>query len=194
MIKVGLTGSIGMGKTATAKLFLKLGVPVYDADASVHKLYQNGQEGSIKIQTLFPNVISKTGDVDRELLSKEVVGNKEKIKNLESIVHPLLIDSRKLFLKKNKDSKLCVFDIPLLFETGGEKSVDLTVVVSTSYEIQKKRVLLRKNMTEEKFEKILSLQIPNEEKCKKADFIIDTSINIDDAEKQVKNIIMSLGF
>ena len=194
MIKIGLTGSIGMGKSATAKLFLKLGVPIYDADALVHELYKKGREGSKKIKKIFPNVISAEGNVDRDLLSKEVVGNKKKLKKLEAIIHPLLIKSRKLFFIKNKESKLCVLDIPLLFETGGEKSVDYTVVVSTSYEIQKKRVLLRKNMTEKKFEKILSLQMPNEEKCKRADFIIDTSIDIDDAEKQVKNIIISLGF
>ena len=194
MIKVGLTGSIGMGKSTTSRLFLKLGVPVYDADASVHKLYKKGQEGSKHIQKFFPKAITAEGSVNRDLLSKEVVGNREKLKKLESIIHPLLIESRKLFFKKNKDSKLCVLDIPLLFETGGEGSVDFTVVVSTSYEIQRKRVLARKNMTEEKFEKILSVQISSEEKCKKADFIIDTSIDIDDAEKQVKDIIMSLGF
>lgn len=194
MIKIGLTGSIGMGKSTTSKLFLKQGVPVYDADASVHKLYKKGQEGSKHIQKIFPKAITAEGSVNRDLLSKEVLGNKEKLKKLESIIHPLLIESRKLFFKKNKNSKLCVLDIPLLFETGGEGSVDFTVVVSTSYEIQRKRVLARKNMTEEKFEKILSVQIPSEEKCKKADFIIDTSIDIDDAEKQVKDIIMSLGF
>ena len=194
MIKIGLTGSIGMGKSTTSKLFLKQGVPVYDADASVHKLYKKGQEGAKHIQKIFPKAITAEGGVNRDLLSKEVLGNKEKLKKLESIIHPLLIESRKLFFKKNKDSKLCVLDIPLLFETGGEGSVDFTVVVSTSYEIQRKRVLARKNMTEEKLEKILSVQIPSEEKCKKADFIIDTSIDIDDAEKQVKDIIMSLGF
>ena len=183
-----------MVKSATAKLFLGLGVPVYDADAAVHELYKKGREGSKNIQKIFPKVISAEGDVNRDLLSKEVVGNKEKLKKLETIIHPLLIESRKLFFIENKDSKLIVLDIPLLFETGGEESVDFTVVVSASYEIQKKRVLSRKNMTEEKFEKILSLQIPNEEKCKRADFIIDTSIDIDDAEKQVKNIIISLGF
>ena len=193
MIKIGLTGSIGMGKSETAKIFQELGFPVYDADASVHKLYGKDQKGAMAVKKIFPGALSPEGSVDRKILSDTVVGDKNKLKILESIIHPLLVEDRELFFEKNKSLKAVVLDIPLLFETGGDINVDYTVVVFTSYEIQKKRVLGRENMSEEKFKKIISLQLPSSDKCAKADFIIDTSISIDDAKKQVKNIILSLG-
>ncbi len=192
MIIIGLTGSIGMGKTETAKIFSNLGIPVYDADASVHKIYQSGQIGALAIKKLFPEAIAVDGSVDREILGGIVVGNKTNIKKLEKIIHPLLKEDRSAFFEKNKNKKTVVLDIPLLLETKGESQVDYVVVVSTSKNIQKKRVLERPNMTEDKFKKILLSQMPNEIKCKKADFVIDTSISIDDAKKQVLNILKEI--
>ena len=192
MIIIGLTGSIGMGKTETARIFSNLGIPVYDADASVHKIYESGNIGALAIKKLFPEAISADGSVDRKILSSIVVGNKTNIKKLEEIIHPLLKKDRLVFFEKNKNKKIVVLDIPLLFETKGESQVDYVVVVSTSDNIQKQRVLERPDMTEDKFEKILLSQMPNEAKCQKADFIIDTSISVDDAKKQVLNILKKI--
>tara|TARA_B100000212_G_scaffold2858_1_gene2092 strand:- start:1102 stop:1689 length:588 start_codon:yes stop_codon:yes gene_type:complete len=189
MIIIGLTGSIGMGKTETARIFSNLGIPVYDADASVHKIYESGNIGALAIKKLFPEAISADGSVDRTILSSIVVGNKTNIKKLEEIIHPLLKEDRLVFFEKNKNKKIVVLDIPLLLETKGESQVDYVVVVSTSKNIQKQRVLARSNMTEDKFEKLLLSQMPNEIKCQKADFVIDTSISIDDAKKQVLSML-----
>ena len=192
MLKIGLTGSIGMGKTATGKIFSELGLPLYDADAAVHKLYGAGQKGSEKIKEKFPNSINPDGSVNRESLSTEVLGDPEKIKSLENIIHPLVGEDRKVFFDENAKAKAVVLDIPLLFETGGEKFVDYIVVVDAPREIQEERVLSRPNMTKEKFEKIITQQIPNHEKKKKADFIVDTSISIEDARNQVANIVKKI--
>ena len=192
MIKIGLTGSIGMGKTETGKMFSELGFPLYDADAAVHKLYGPGQKGSEKIKEKFPNSINPDGSVNRESLSTEVLGDPEKIKSLENIIHPLVGEDRKVFFDENAKAKAVVLDIPLLFETGGEKFVDYIVVVDAPREIQEERVLSRPNMTKEKFEKIITQQIPNHEKKKKADFIVDTSISIEDARNQVANIVKKI--
>lgn len=192
MLKIGLTGSIGMGKTATGKIFSELGLPLYDADAAVHKLYGAGQKGSEKIKEKFPNSINPDGSVNRKSLSTEVLGDPEKIKSLENIIHPLVGEDRKVFFDENAKAKAVVLDIPLLFETGGEKFVDYIVVVDAPREIQEERVLSRPNMTKEKFEKIITQQIPNHEKKKKADFIVDTSISIEDARNQVANIVKKI--
>ncbi len=192
MIKIGLTGSIGMGKTETGKIFSELGFPVYNADDAVHKLYGPGQKGSEKIKEIFPNSINPDGSVNRETLSAEVLGDVDKIRALESIIHPLVGEDREIFFKKNSDSPAIILDIPLLFETGGEKFVDLVIVVDAPQDIQEERVLSRPNMTKEKFEKIIAEQIPNDVKKKKADFIVDTSISIEDARKQVENIIRKI--
>ncbi len=192
MIKIGLTGSIGMGKTETGKIFSELGFPVYNADDAVHKLYGPGQKGSEKIKEIFPNSINPDGSVNREILSAEVLGDVDKIRALESIIHPLVGEDREIFFKKNADSPAIILDIPLLFETGGEKFVDLVIVVDAPQDIQEERVLSRPNMTKEKFEKIIAEQIPNDVKKKKADFIVDTSISIEDARKQVENIIRKI--
>ena len=192
MIKIGLTGSIGMGKSETAKIFSNLGIPVYDADASVHKLYKPGNKGALAVRNLFPEAINKDGSVNRKILGDKVVGNTSNIKKLEKAIHPLLVIDRQFFFERYKKSKAIVLDIPLLYETGGEKNVDYIVVVSTSKKLQKKRVLKRSDMTEEKFNKILNSQIPNKKKCEMADFVVDTSISIDDAEKQVLNILKKL--
>ena len=192
MLKIGLTGSIGMGKTETGKMFSDFGLPLYDADAAVHKLYGPGQKGSEKVKKKFPNAINSDGSVNRENLSKEVLGDPEKIKILENIIHPLVGEDREEFFKKNVKAKAIVLDIPLLFETGGEKFVDFVVVVDAPREIQEERVLSRPNMTKSKFDKIIAKQIPNDEKKKKADFIIDTSVSIDDARNQVENIVKKI--
>lgn len=192
MIKIGLTGSIGMGKTETGKIFSELGFPVYNADDAVHKLYGPGQKGSEKIKEIFPNSINPDGSVNREILSAEVLGDVDKIRVLESIIHPLVGEDREIFFKKNSDSPAIILDIPLLFETGGEKFVDLVIVVDAPQDIQEERVLSRPNMTKEKFEKIIAEQIPNDVKKKKADFIVDTSISIEDARIQVENIIRKI--
>lgn len=192
MIKIGLTGSIGMGKTETGKIFSELGFPVYNADDAVHKLYGPGQKGSEKIKEIFPDSINPDGSVNREILSAEVLGDVDKIRALESIIHPLVGEDREIFFKKNSDSPAIILDIPLLFETGGEKFVDLVIVVDAPQDIQEERVLSRPNMTKEKFEKIIAEQIPNDVKKKKADFIVDTSISIEDARIQVENIIRKI--
>ena len=192
MIKIGLTGSIGMGKTETGKIFSELGFPVYNADDAVHKLYGPGQKGSEKIKEIFPNSINPDGSVNREILSAEVLGDVDKIRVLESIIHPLVGEDREIFFKKNSDSPAIILDIPLLFKTGGEKFVDLVIVVDAPQDIQEERVLSRPNMTKEKFEKIIAEQIPNDVKKKKADFIVDTSISIEDARIQVENIIRKI--
>ncbi|MEE3294887.1 MAG: dephospho-CoA kinase [Pseudomonadota bacterium] len=192
MIKIGLTGSIGMGKTETGKIFSEFGFPVYNADNAVHRLYTPGQKGAEKIKEIFPVAINPDGSVNRENLSKEVLGDTEKIKILEGIIHPLVGEDRETFLIENSNSHAVVLDIPLLFETGGEKYVDIIVVVDAPKDIQEKRVLSRPNMTKEKFEKIISEQIPNEQKKEKADYVVDTSIGIEDATRQVGEIVKKI--
>jgi len=189
MIKIGLTGSIGMGKTETGKIFSELGFPIYNADDVVHKLYEAGQKGAEKIKEAFPNSINSDGSVNRESLSAEVLGNADKIRALESIIHPLVGEDREIFFQENIDSPAVVLDIPLLFETGGEKFVDIVVVVDAPVDIQEERVLSRPNMTKEKLEKIIAEQIPNDIKKEKADFVVDTSVSIEDAKLQVINIL-----
>ncbi len=189
MITIGLTGSIGMGKTETSKIFLSYGIPVYDADKAVHNLYGPNKKGSLAIKNIFPNCINEDGSVNREILSNEVLDNKEKIKSLEQIIHPLVAEDRKIFFYENRNAKIIILDVPLLFETGGQKDVDYIIVVDAPDTVQKERVMARPNMTEEKFHKIISQQIPNHVKKQKADFIIDTSVSINHAKTQVKNII-----
>jgi len=192
MIKIGLTGSIGMGKTETGKIFSEFGFPLYNADNAVHRLYTPGQKGAEKIKETFPAAINPDGSVNRENLSKEVLGDTEKIKILEGIIHPLVGEDREIFFLENSNAHAVVLDIPLLFETGGEKYVDIIVVVDVPKDIQEKRVLSRTNMTKEKFEKIIAEQMPNELKKKRADFVVDTSISIEDATRQVGEIVKKI--
>ena len=192
MIKIGLTGSIGMGKTETGKIFSEFGFPLYNADNAVHRLYTPGQKGAEKIKETFPAAINPDGSVNREKLSKEVLGDKEKIKILEGIIHPLVGEDREIFFLENSNAHAVVLDIPLLFETGGEKYVDIIVVVDVPKDIQEKRVLSRTNMTKEKFEKIIAEQMPNELKKEKADFVVNTSTGIEDARRQVGEIVKKI--
>ncbi len=192
MIKIGLTGSIGMGKTETGKIFSEFGFPLYNADNAVHRLYTPGQKGAEKIKETFPAAINPDGSVNRENLSKEVLGDTEKIKILEGIIHPLVGEDREIFFLENSNAQAVVLDIPLLFETGGEKYVDIIVVVDVPKDIQEKRVLSRTNMTKEKFEKIIAEQMPNELKKEKADFVVNTSTGIEDARRQVGEIVKKI--
>ena len=191
MIKLGLTGSIGMGKSTTAQIFADSGVPVYDADAVVHQLYQS--EAVPLIAEAFPEAVID-GQVDRKILSASVLGKPDELKKLENIVHPLVHAKEQQFLRdaEAKGAKLVVLDIPLLFETGGTGRVDKILVVSAPYEMQRERVLSRENMTEEKFQSILARQMPDAEKRAKADFIVDTGQDKEFARQQVSEILEKL--
>jgi dephospho-CoA kinase len=188
MIILGLTGSIGMGKSTTAKLFAEAGVPVYDADAAVHRLYEG--EAAPVIEAAFPGT-TVNGKVDRNRLSAQVVHDPAAIKRLEGIVHPLLGASRQKFLHDAEQSgaPVAVVDVPLLYETGGERRVDAVVVVTTSPEIQRQRILARDNMTGEKLDAILARQLPDPEKRKRADFVVDTSHGLDPVRARIRDIL-----
>jgi dephospho-CoA kinase len=188
MIVLGLTGSIGMGKSTTAKLFAEAGVPVYDADAAVHRLYEG--EAVAAIEAAFPGT-TVDGKVDRNKLSAQVVHDPAAIKRLEGIVHPMLGASRQKFLRDAEQSgaPVAVIDVPLLFETGGDKRVDAVVVVTTTPEIQRERVLARDNMSAERFDAILARQLPDVEKRQRADFVVDTSYGLDPVRARIRDIL-----
>jgi len=188
MLILGLTGSIGMGKSTTAKLFAEAGVPVYDADAAVHQLYEG--EAAPAIEAAFPGT-STNGKVDRAKLSARVVHDQAAMRRLEEIVHPMLGASRQKFFDEAEaaGAPVVVVDVPLLFETGGEKRVDAVVVVTTSPELQRERVLARGTMDEEKFNSILARQVPDAEKRKRADFVVDTSHGLDPVRARIRDIL-----
>jgi dephospho-CoA kinase len=189
MIILGLTGSIGMGKSTTAKLFAEAGVPVYDADATVHRLYEG--EAAPAIEAAFPGT-TVDGRVDRTRLSARVVHDPAAMKQLEQIVHPMLGASRQKFLSEAEQSgaPVAVVDVPLLFETGGEKRVDAVVVVTTTPEIQRERILARDNMTGEKLDAILARQLPDAEKRQRAHFVVDTSHGLDPVRARIRDILV----
>ena len=191
MIRIGLTGSIGMGKSTTAKMFAARGVPVHDADAIVHDLYEGRAVPLIEAE--FPGTVVD-GKVDRTLLSKQVLGKTEAIRRLEEIVHPLVHEEEQRFLKKAEadDKNVVLLDIPLLFETDGDDRMDVTVVVTADADIQRQRVLQRPGMTEERFLSILNKQMPDAEKRKRADYLIDTGLGIEAAEQRVDEILEQL--
>ena len=188
MLILGLTGSIGMGKSTTAKLFAEAGVPVYDADATVHRLYEG--EAAPAIEAAFPGTTTD-GKVDRSKLSARVVHDPAAMKQLEQIVHPMLGASRQKFIDdaERSGAPIVVVDVPLLFETGGEKRVDAVVVVTTTPETQRQRILARDNMTGEKLEAILARQLPDAEKRKRADFVVDTSYGLDLVRARIRDIL-----
>jgi dephospho-CoA kinase len=192
MIILGLTGSIGMGKSTTAKLFVEAGVPVYDADATVHMIYEG--EAAPAIEAAFPGT-TVDGKVDRTKLSAKVVHDAAAMKRLEQIVHPMLRAYHQKFLDEAEQSgaPVAVVDVPLLFETGGEKRVDAVVVVTTSPEVQRERILARDNMTAEKLEAILARQLPDAEKRKRADFVVDTSHGLDPVRARIQDILAEAG-
>lgn len=190
MFILGLTGSIGMGKSATAKMFQDVGVPVHDADATVHQLMGVGGKATSLIDTAFPGSVVK-GAVDRQALGKVVFGDESALKKLESILHPLVRAEERKFLRlcQLHRNPLVVLDIPLLFETGGEKRMDAVVVVSASKTLQKKRVMARPGMNGDKFKAILKKQMPDTLKRRKADFVINTGAGYRVARDQVKMIV-----
>jgi dephospho-CoA kinase len=193
VIVVGLTGSIGMGKSTTSAMFRDEGVPVYDADAAVHEIYAPGGAAVGPIEAAFPGVTGP-GGVDRALLSARVVGKPEELKRLESIVHPLIGQSRAAFFEDAvaNGADIVVLDIPLLFETGGEKAVDAVVVVTAPADVQRSRVLGREGMDEAKLDAILARQMADAEKCARAHFVVDTSQGLDHARAQVCDILATL--
>jgi dephospho-CoA kinase len=188
MIILGLTGSIGMGKSTTAKLFAEAGVPVYDADAAVHKLYEG--EAAAAIEAAFPGT-TVDGKVDRARLSARVVHDAAAMKQLEQIVHPMLGASRQKFFQdaERSGAPVAVVDVPLLYETGGEKRVDAVVVVTTSPENQRERILARGTMTNEVLDSILARQLPDAEKRQRADFVVDTSHGLDPVRARIRDIL-----
>ncbi len=191
MIVLGLTGSIGMGKSTTAAMFRDAGIPVLDSDAVVHGLYA-GRAAPL-IETAFPGTTAD-GIVDRTRLAQAVLGNPRALKELEEIVHPLVAEERENFLARCRaaGAKLVVLDIPLLFETGGSDHVDKVLVVTADPEIQRSRVLERPGMTREKFDAILARQTPDSEKRARADFVIDTGLGMDAARRAVDRIVVEL--
>lgn len=193
MLLIGLTGSIGMGKSETAKMFSRLGVPVYDADASVHALYAEGGGAVQPIAEVFPSAVVD-GAVDRQALSRLVLGQPEQMKKLEAIVHPLVGRVQLEFLKAAEAQRhdAVVLDIPLLYETGGEARVDVVVVVSAPYNVQEARVLARPDMDMAKFAAIHAKQVPDAEKRARADFVIDTDKGLDHAFAQVEAVVAAL--
>ena len=193
MIILGLTGSIGMGKSTTSTLFQDEGVPVYDADATVHALYASGGAAVGPVEAAFPGVVVD-GAIDRARLSALVVGNSEALAVLESIVHPLVGAHRIGFFEdaREQGADIVVLDIPLLFETNGHKKVDKVVVVSAPADVQRQRVLARPGMEVAKFEAILARQTPDAEKRERADFVIDTGQGLEHARDQVRDILTRL--
>ena len=191
MIVLGLTGSIGMGKSATAKMFAEAGVPVHDSDETVHRLY-SGKAAPL-VEAAFPGT-TQEGVVDRVKLAAKVLADPAALKQLEAIVHPLVRADADAFLARHRaaDTPVAVLDIPLLFETGGRTRVDKVVVVTAAPEIQRARVLARPGMSEEKFLSILAKQVPDAEKRRQADFVIDTGHGFDAARKAVEKIIAEL--
>lgn len=191
MIRLGLTGSIGMGKSTTAKMFAARGVPCHDADAMVHRLY-SGRAAPL-IEAEFPGTVVD-GKVDRTLLSPHVIGKPEAMKRLEAIVHPLVHEEEKLFLEKAQAEgrRIVVLDIPLLFETGGDRRVHASVVVTADADIQKARVLAREGMTEDRFNAIVAKQMPDSEKRRRAHFLIDTGLGMEVAERSVAAVLRAV--
>jgi dephospho-CoA kinase len=188
MIVLGLTGSIGMGKSTTAKLFAEAGVPVYDADATVHRIYQG--EAAPAIEAAFPGT-TVDGKVDRVRLSAQVVHDPAAMKRLEQVVHPMLRSYHEKFLHdaEQAGAPVAVIDVPLLYETGGEQRVDAVVVVTTTPEVQRQRILARDNMSSEKLDAILARQLPDAEKRRRADFVVDTADGLDPVRARIRDIL-----
>ena len=191
MIVIGLTGSIGMGKSTVAAMFREFGVPVFDADAIVHQLQGPGGALIDSIESAFPGATNESG-VDRAKLGALVFGDPAKLKRLEAIVHPAVAEAQRAFLAANKNAPMIVFDIPLLLEKGRTPNIDAVVVVSASADVQRARVMKRRGMTAEKFAHILTLQMPDAEKRALADHIIDTGTTLAATAARVREVIACL--
>jgi dephospho-CoA kinase len=192
MITIALTGSIGMGKSTVARMFERRGIPVFDADAEVRRL--QGPDGALieQIAELFPTAVHG-GVLDRGKLAELVLEDPQQLADLETIVHPAVRTARKQFIDQHPDASALLFEIPLLFETEGQKEFDKVIVVSAPAEVQRARVLLRIGMTEGKLNAILERQVPDEEKRQRADFVIDTGRDLSTTEAQVRDILACLG-
>ena len=188
---LGLTGSIGMGKSAVAAMFVDEGVPVFDADATVHDLQKAGGALVPAIEAAFPGTTGPDG-VDRQKLGAAVFGDRDRLALLESIIHPAVAERRKAFLASYQDADMILFDIPLLFEKGGQAGVDTVVVVSAPAPVQRQRVLARANMTPDKFEHILALQMDDADKRARADHVIDTGKDISETRADVHSLVKML--
>lgn len=193
VFKAALTGSIAMGKSTVAEMLRDAGVPVFDADAAVHRLYARNGEAVEPVSALFPGVV-RHGAIDRGELAKQVLDNADAMAKLEAIVHPLVRKQQEDFLKSVQlsENSVAVFDIPLLFETGRAEEFDAILVVSAPYAVQRARAVARQDMTEAKFEAILARQVPDEEKCAAATHVISTDVPLEDTQRQVLAIISEL--
>ena len=191
MIIVGLTGSIGMGKSTTSAMFREHGIPVYDADGAVHRLYAGAAVAPMA--SIFPEAIVE-GKIDRTVLSRLVMSDSGALRKIEAVVHPLVGVDRAGFMERcvREGARAVVFEVPVLFETGGDKNVDVVAVVSASADIQKRRVLARPEMTPEKFATIVSKQLPDAEKRRRAHYVVDTGRGLDPARRQVAALVASL--
>jgi dephospho-CoA kinase len=192
MIRLALTGSIGMGKSTVAAMFERAGIPVFDADAIVRRLQAEDPELIAAIGSRFAHTVTD-GILDRQALAARVLANPKELAALEAIVHPAVHTARAQFLMANQNTPVVLFDIPLLFETHGEEAFDKIIVVSAPIEAQRRRVLARPEMTEAKFEAMLERQLPDEEKRRRADFVIDTSGDLSTTERQVREVLACLG-
>ena len=192
MIRIALTGSIGMGKSTVAAMFGRAGIPVFDADAVVRELQGPGGNLVEKIGELFPGCV-RCGTLDRECLAQIVLGDRDKLAALERIVHPAVHDARDAFIKRHADAPALLFEIPLLFETGSDLDFDKVVVVSAAAEVQRARVMQRPGMSAAKLDSILARQMPDAEKRARADFVVDTGTDLSTTESQVRDILACLG-
>lgn len=191
---IGLTGSIGMGKSATARLFREAGIPVFDSDACVHALYDSGGAAVGPVEAAFPGSLAEDGSIDRARLSRQLNDDPDGFARLEAIVHPLVAKARQHFLDaaRNDGADIVVLDVPLLFETGGHEHVDAVIAVHAPHHVRRERVLQRPGMTEDKLAAIITRQTPDSVKLEKADYIVETSGGLDDARQQVGKIIAAL--
>jgi len=192
MITLAITGSIGMGKSTVAAMFAESGIPTFDADAAVRRLQGPGGRLVPQIEARFPGT-TRDGAVDRDALSTAVLGDPDELAALEAIVHPAVHHERTRFIVENGDSPALLFDIPLLFETGGDAAFDKVIVVSAPAELQRHRVMERPGMTNDKLDRILARQMPDAEKRERADFIVDTSGSLSETRRQVDAILACLG-
>lgn len=192
MMRLALTGSIGMGKSTVAAMFERAGIPVFDADAEVRRL--QGPHGELveQIGRTFPGSVAE-GNLDRDALAQMVLEDPEKLARLERLVHPAVRDAREQFVSSHGDARALLFDIPLLFETGGDDEFDKIIVVSAPAEVQRARVLQRPGMSAAKLDSILARQMPDDEKRRRADFIVDTGTDLSTTERQVREIVACLG-
>jgi dephospho-CoA kinase len=192
MMKIALTGSIGMGKSTVARMFADAGIPVFDADAVVRELQGPGGALIEHIGKLFPGCV-RSGTLDRECLAEIVLADRSKLAQLEAIVHPAVREWRDAFIEENRAAPALIFEIPLLFETHSEKEFDKVIVVSAPPEVQRARVLARHGMTRDRLNAILARQMPDEEKRRRADFVVDTGTDLSTTEDQVRDILACLG-